>query len=128
MPPPPPASPVSDDESGKKAYFAGTHRTCPPAQTWARIAPLLTAAGVTRIADVTWLDDIGIPVYQAISPANNHLSVYQGKGLDHISAKVSAAMEAIERWHGANLDTRPDHTVPPKMWSPNWATGSTNSR
>ncbi|MFJ7904128.1 hypothetical protein ACIQ6V_27190 [Streptomyces sp. NPDC096198] len=93
----------------EKAHFAGTHRTCPPAETWARIAPLLPAAGVTRIADVTWLDDIGIPVYQAISPANHYLSVYQGKGLDRISVKVSAAMEAIERWHGANLDTRPDH-------------------
>ncbi|MFJ3694162.1 YcaO-like family protein [Streptomyces sp. NPDC090052] len=99
-----------DDDDGGKAYFTGTHRACPPAQTWDRIAPLLPAAGVTRIADVTWLDDIGIPVYQAISPANRYLSVYQGKGLDHISAKVSAAMEAIERLHGAHLDTRPDHT------------------
>ncbi|MFJ5290906.1 YcaO-like family protein [Streptomyces sp. NPDC088348] len=98
------------DPHGTKAYFTGTHRACPPAQTWARIAPLLPAAGVTRIADVTWLDDIGIPVYQAISPASRYLSVYQGKGLDHISAKVSAAMEAIERHHGAHLDTRPDHT------------------
>ncbi|MFB7598713.1 YcaO-like family protein [Streptomyces sp. NPDC056160] len=103
-------APGVDGESGAKTYFTGTHRACPPAQTWDRIVPLLPAAGVTRIADVTWLDDIGIPVYQAISPANRYLSVYQGKGLDRISAKVSAAMEAIERWHGAHPDPRPDHT------------------
>ncbi|WP_405532475.1 YcaO-like family protein [Streptomyces avidinii] len=98
-----------DAAGGEKTYFTGTHRACPPARTWERLAPLLPAVGVTRVADLTWLDDIGIPVYQAVAPAGRYLSVYQGKGLDPVSAKVSAAMEAIERWHGEHLDTRPDH-------------------
>ncbi|GAA2746352.1 YcaO-like family protein [Kitasatospora cinereorecta] len=96
---------------GAKTYFAGTHRACPPARTWERLAPLLPAVGVTRIADLTWLDDIGIPVQQAVAPAGRYLSVYQGKGLDPVSAKVSAAMEALERWHGEHLDTRPDRVA-----------------
>lgn len=106
-----PAEPTAPNDmtSGGKTYFTGTHRACPPARTWERLAPLLPAVGVTRIADLTWLDDIGIPVYQAVAPTDRYLSVYQGKGLDPVSAKVSAAMEAIERWHGGHLDTRPDH-------------------
>ena len=102
-----PAEPEDTADAGK-TYFTGTHRACPPARTWERLAPLLPAAGVTRIADLTWLDDIGIPVYQAVAPAGRYLSVYQGKGLDPVSAKVSAAMEAVERWHGEHLDIRPD--------------------
>ncbi|MCX5206322.1 YcaO-like family protein [Streptomyces sp. NBC_00237] len=94
--------------NGQKSYFSGTHRVCPPEQTWERIEPLFPTFGITRIADITWLDDIGIPVYQAIRPDGRYLSVYQGKGLDTVSAKVSAAMEAIERWHGEHLDLRPD--------------------
>ncbi|MFH8837199.1 YcaO-like family protein [Streptomyces sp. NPDC017868] len=94
--------------NGQKSYFSGTHRVCPPEQTWERIVPLFPTFGITRIADITWLDDIGIPVYQAIRPNGRYLSVYQGKGLDTVSAKVSAAMEAIERWHGEHLDLRPD--------------------
>ncbi|MEV7028408.1 YcaO-like family protein, partial [Kitasatospora sp. NPDC093558] len=104
--------------NGQKSYFSGTHRVCPPEQTWERIAPLLSGFGVTRIADITWLDDIGIPVYQAIRPNGRYLSVFQGKGIDRISAKVSAAMEAIERWHGEHLDLRPDRVATAREIAP----------
>ncbi|MFD9792510.1 YcaO-like family protein [Streptomyces sp. NPDC059070] len=104
--------------NGQKSYFTGTHRVCPPERTWERIAPLLPAFGITRVADITWLDDIGIPVYQAIRPNGRYLSVYQGKGLDRISAKVSGAMEAIERWHGEHLDVRPDRVATAREVSP----------
>jgi ribosomal protein S12 methylthiotransferase accessory factor len=59
--------------------------------------------GITRLADVTWLDEIGIPVYQAIRPNALLLSVSQGKGATRELAKVSAAMEAIELWHAEHL-------------------------
>ncbi|MFD7719567.1 YcaO-like family protein [Streptomyces sp. NPDC059814] len=84
----------------RKAYFDGTHRTCHPDQTWEVIRPLLMEYGITRVADVTGLDDIGIPVTMAVRPLARTLSVAQGKGATPAAARVSGAMEAIEAWHG----------------------------
>ncbi|MEV7425973.1 MULTISPECIES: YcaO-like family protein [unclassified Streptomyces] len=84
----------------RKAYFDGTHRTRHPDQTWESIRPLLMAYGITRVADVTGLDDIGIPVTMAVRPLARTLSVAQGKGATPAAARVSGAMEAIEAWHG----------------------------
>ncbi|MFE2879044.1 YcaO-like family protein [Streptomyces roseus] len=78
------------------AVQAGTHRVVPPHETWARLEPLLPAAGITRVADVTQLDDIGVPVWQAIRPNSANLAVSQGKGISHELARVSAAMESFE--------------------------------
>jgi len=64
--------------------------------TWGKICPASKDIGVTRIAEVTHLDRIGIPVWQAIRPRSRNLSVSQGKGLCDLSAKVSAVMEAFE--------------------------------
>jgi ribosomal protein S12 methylthiotransferase accessory factor len=52
--------------------------------------------GVTRLASVTGLDCLGVPVFQAIRPWGRSLSVHQGKGLDDASAMIGALMEAIE--------------------------------
>ncbi|MFD7897606.1 YcaO-like family protein [Streptomyces sp. NPDC059743] len=79
--------------------FDGTRRTRPPAKTWHAIRPLLPAYGITRIADVTGLDDLGIPVTMAVRPTAWTLSVAQGKGATLDAARVSGAMEAIEVWH-----------------------------
>ncbi len=54
------------------------------------------AIGVTRLADVSGLDRIGLPMFQAIRPLALSLSVSQGKGLTPDAARVSALMEAIE--------------------------------
>ncbi|RSS83676.1 YcaO-like family protein [Streptomyces sp. WAC06614] len=78
------------------AVRLGTHRTLPPEETWNRLRPVLVTAGITRVADVTRLDDIGIPVWQAIRPNAANMSVSQGKGLTPMLARVSAAMEAYE--------------------------------
>lgn len=77
----------------------GTHRTRPPEQTWQDIKPLLAGFGITRVADVTGLDDLGIPVTMAVRPLARTLSVAQGKGVTLDAARVSGAMEAIEVWH-----------------------------
>lgn len=82
-----------------KRYFAGTHRICPPDETWARIRPLLEKFGITRIADITGLDRIGIPVAIAVRPLSRSIVIAAGKGVDLAAAKVSAAMEAIECAH-----------------------------
>ncbi|MEM1160638.1 MAG: YcaO-like family protein [Pseudomonadota bacterium] len=86
-----------------KTHFAGTHRAVPPAETWARIQPVLPKVGITRVADITGLDCIGIPVCNAIRPDGWSLSVSQGKGISLTNARVSAAMEAIELFHAERL-------------------------
>ncbi len=92
----------------KKVYGRGAHREFTAEQTWQRITPHLRRAGVTRVADITHLDRIGIPVYNAISPRSNDIiSVYNGKGARPIDAKTSAVMEALERF-SAWLPFRPD--------------------
>ncbi len=55
--------------------------------------------GITRAANVTHLDRIGIPVFMVVRPGARSLSVDQGKGLDPVAAKVSGLMEAVERFH-----------------------------
>ena len=86
-----------------KTYVRGTHRTIPPVETLARLKPLLPKMGITRLANVTGLDVIGIPVVMSVRPCSRSLSVSQGKGLDLDSAKVSAAMESIEGHHAERV-------------------------
>lgn len=95
----------------EKAFLQGTHRVCPPEETWERIQPALGPAGLTRVADVTRLDVIGIPVYQAVRPRSRNLSVSQGKGATPMAARVSAAMEALELWHAEDVSHLPRRTA-----------------
>lgn len=53
-------------------------------------------AGVTRLADITRLDRLGLPVWQAIRPMSRALSVHQGKGATDDSARIGALLEAVE--------------------------------
>ena len=92
------------NESLNKGYAEGTHRLISPEATFENIHPYLSAADVTRCADVTGLDNIGIPVYCAIRPRGKTVQVTNGKGLRHIDAKVSALMEAIELYHAETPD------------------------
>lgn len=81
-----------------KAGGVGTHRVMSAEATFARVAPIARRIGVTRIADITGLDRIGMPVYSAIMPRSKDcVSVYNGKGATAVEAKVGAVMEAIER-------------------------------
>lgn len=66
------------------------------AEMLARLGPALEWAGVTRIGEVTHLDRIGLPVFQAVRPMSRSLAVHQGKGRCEADARISAAMEAIE--------------------------------
>jgi ribosomal protein S12 methylthiotransferase accessory factor len=59
--------------------------------------------GITRLANVTGLDTIGIPVVMSVRPNSRSLSVSQGKGLDLDSAKASAAMESAEGFHAERV-------------------------
>ena len=81
-------------------YFGGTHRCRDPQETIKKVEGKLSVAGVTRIAEITHLDRIGIPVYSAIRPgaAEGAVSIYAGKGATKPQAKASAMMEAFERY------------------------------
>jgi ribosomal protein S12 methylthiotransferase accessory factor len=81
------------------AYADGTHRVAAPLDTLARIRPLLADMGITRVANITGLDRLGIPTWCAIRPICKQLQVTNGKGITHDAAKVGALMEGIEHWH-----------------------------
>lgn len=85
-------------------YCRGTYRLLSPEATLARVTPLLEACGITRCADVTQLDRLGIPVYCAIRPEATVQQISNGKGLTAVGAKVSALMEAIELFHAESPD------------------------
>ncbi|MFA5312604.1 MAG: YcaO-related McrA-glycine thioamidation protein [Methanomassiliicoccales archaeon] len=75
-------------------------------ETLKKVEPLSRAAGITRIADITGLDRIGIPVFSSIRPEamGGAISVYNGKGLTPVQARVSAIMEGVERYSGEMRD------------------------
>ena len=74
-----------------------------PARTLERLLPMLAQVGITRVAVVTGLDTVGIPVVMVCRPNGRSLSVSQGKGVDLAAAKVSGIMEAVEAWHAENV-------------------------
>ncbi len=86
--------------SSRKAYRNETQRTTSPEETLARVEKALPAAGITRVADITSLDRVGIPVFSSIRPTAGRgaISVYNGKGATPTEARVSAIMEGIERY------------------------------
>lgn len=88
-------------------YFGGTHRCRDPEETINVVEGKLRTAGVTRIAEITHLDRIGIPVYSAIRPgaAEGAVSIYAGKGATKPQAKASAMMEAFERYSAEQQET-----------------------
>ncbi len=89
-----------------KDFREGTHRIVDPEVTLTHITGALPVMGITRVANVTGLDRIGIPVVMVARPNSRSLSVAQGKGVTLSAAKASGVMEAIESYHGEHI-TRP---------------------
>lgn len=71
-------------------------RAAPPEVTLARARKAGAEIGVTRVADLTGVDRIGLPVCQAVRPLSRSLSASQGKGLTATDAQISALMECLE--------------------------------
>lgn len=86
--------------SEKLTYFEGTHRVIAPQKTIEINEDKIRTAGITRIADITDLDRIGLPVFTAIRPTaeDGAISIYGGKGISKDHAKASAMMEGFERY------------------------------
>ncbi|MEU4160702.1 YcaO-like family protein [Actinoplanes sp. NPDC026670] len=85
----------------------GSFRAATAEQTWERIRPMLPRFGITRVADITWLDEVGLPVHVAYRPTGRCLAVTVGTGLTMAQSRVAATMESIEGWHAEN----PRHAV-----------------
>jgi ribosomal protein S12 methylthiotransferase accessory factor len=90
---------IASDNDRSMVRLAGTNRARPPAATLEMANRAAAKVGVTRVADVTRLDTIGIPTFQAIRPLSRTLAVSQGKGVTPELAKLSAVMESVETWH-----------------------------
>ena len=95
----------------RKVFRDGTHRLLAPEETAARVRRFMPAMGITRIANVTGLDHIGIPVVMVCRPNSRSLAVSQGKGLDLPLARASGLMESIETYHAEHI------TLPLKLAS-----------
>ena len=86
-------------KSQKKWSKDGTSRTVPPETTLEKALEVCQRIGVTRLADITGMDRLGIPNYSAVLPGTeDYIWVYSGKGMTHQHAKASALMESIERY------------------------------
>ena len=86
-----------------KTYRSGTHRTVTPDETLRRGLRVAPVMGITRIANVTGLDSVGIPVVMVCRPNSRSLAVSQGKGVDLTAAKASGLMESIETYHAETI-------------------------
>ena len=86
-----------------KAFRLGSHRSVAPAETIERVSPLMPKMGITRIANVTGLDRIGIPVVMVCRPNSRSIAVCQGKGIDNDAATASGLMEAVEIHHAEHV-------------------------
>lgn len=96
-----------ESASNNNSYIEldGTIRGTQAKETLNKLTPLLKYFGITRVANITGLDNINVPVYTCIRPMSKHLSVSQGKGLTKDLAKISAIMESIEGFHFENPPT-----------------------
>jgi ribosomal protein S12 methylthiotransferase accessory factor len=65
--------------------------------------PMAARMGITRVAVLTGLDSIGIPVAAAVRPNSRSIAQHQGKGTTLAAAKASAVMEAAETYHAETV-------------------------
>ena len=72
-------------------------RICSAETTEARLRRVIDHLPITRVANLTPLDLLGVPVWSAITPLARDLTTHMGKGTSHQTARVSALMEAVER-------------------------------
>ena len=64
-----------------------------------KIIPICENIGVTRIADITYMDKLYIPNFSIFLPGTeDSIWVYGGKGSSKMQAKASGLMESVERF------------------------------
>jgi YcaO-like protein with predicted kinase domain len=70
----------------------------------ARVTPHLRDYGITRIANLSYIDRLGLPVHTAYKPNGLSLASGSGKGVTQGDSALGAAMEAIEQSVWEDLD------------------------
>ena len=86
-------------KSQKKLRGKLSSRIKPVEETIKTILPVSSSIGITRLADITNMDILGIPNFSAVLPGTeDYIWVYNGKGATRMDAKASALMESIERY------------------------------
>src|SRR3979490_1166982 len=87
-----------------KYSSSGVERSVRPSATIRRARGVLDIIGVTKVADVTDLDRVGIPNFMTVRPHDlgPGISYYNGKGTTR--ADAGAMMEAVERHAGERYD------------------------
>jgi Uncharacterized conserved protein len=86
-----------------KVLRRGTHRSASLDDTLSRVLRLAPVMGITRVANVTGLDSVGIPVVMVSGRNSRSVAVSQGKGIDLASARASGLMEATELYHAKTI-------------------------
>ncbi|MBR1121181.1 YcaO-like family protein [Bradyrhizobium lablabi] len=91
-----------------KYSASGVERAVKPEATIRRAEAVLDVIGVTKVADVTDLDRVGIPNFMSVRPHDlgPGISYYNGKGTTRAAAHAGALMEAVERHAGERYDGR----------------------
>ena len=59
-------------------------------------AELRERFGISRVANLTGLDAIGLPVYSCVRALSATVSIHSGKGLEALASRAGAIIEAIE--------------------------------
>ncbi len=97
------AKSATPDCGAAKLLQKEVHRSVTPEQTLETLQKLAPQMGITRVANITGLDEIGIFVATACRPNSRNIAVSQGKGLSLAAAKVSALMESLEGFHAEQI-------------------------
>ena len=85
-----------------------------PGNLLQRLLGMRAALGITRVADITGLDRIGIPVMQAVRPCSLSNAVSQGKGPTPEAAAISAILESAESCFAERLDRYESFVATPR--------------
>ncbi|WP_206922545.1 YcaO-like family protein [Alicyclobacillus suci] len=68
-------------------------------ETFERINSIRDLIGISRIANISGMDRLGVPNYSSYVPDNQsgQITVFGGKGTSALEAKIGAIMESVER-------------------------------
>ena len=92
---------------GEKVLELNEHSYLP---NEAQLCDFEKICGITRVADITYLDRIGIYAYQSVRPdaeeGDGSFTIFSGKGLTKEQCKISAIMEGIERYCAEERNNR----------------------
>jgi YcaO-like protein with predicted kinase domain len=84
-------------------------RASSSAEAYAKVMSWARLCGVTRLAEATGLDRVGIPNYYVVRPKALHpcAIVSSGKGPTRATAMLSGLFECYERWAAEEPSSRP---------------------